>query len=268
MEPAVHAVAAASVPSADGTRIGYSRLGSGPTVVFVHGSISTHTDWMPVAKHLAHSFTCYVMDRRGRNRSGLGNSAYALDRECEDLAAMLAAAGPGAALVGHSYGAICALETALRFPVPRLVVYEPPLPVGGPIAGEYLAPYADAIARGDMDAALDVGLVQFTRMPEAAIARMRASRAWPRLRVLAPTWTRELEVMDSLNPGVERYRAIACPVMLLAGSVSPEHPMKDAARALVKAMPEWRLELLPGLGHVGMRTAPATVAPLIAQFLS
>lgn len=264
----MHAVAAVSVHSADGTRIGYSRLGSGPAVVFVHGSVSTHTDWMPVAKLLSRSFTCFVMDRRGRNRSGWGNLPYSLDRECEDIEAVLDAAGSGAALVGHSYGANCALETALRLPVSRLAVYEPPLPVGGPIAGEYLAPYADAVARGDMDTALDIGFAHFMRMPEAATAKIRASRAWPRLRMLAPSWTRELEMMDAHDPSVDRYRALACPLMLLAGTESPEHPMKDAVRALIAALPEMRVEFLHGLGHVGMRTAPATVAPLIARFLS
>jgi len=268
MEPAALSIAVASVRSADGTRIGFSRLGEGPAIVFVHGSVSTHTDWMPVARILSRSHTCIVMDRRGRNKSEPGNSPYSAERECEDIAAVAGAASSCPALVGHSYGAFCALEAALRFPVRRLVVYEPPLPVGGLIAGEYLEPYARAIAANNLDAALEIGLKRFTRMSEVAIAKLRASRAWPRLRTLAPTWTRELQVMDSINPSVERYRLIACPILLLAGSESPEHPMKDAARALANALPGIQTEELAGHGHAGIRTAPAAVASLIGRFLS
>jgi pimeloyl-ACP methyl ester carboxylesterase len=256
-----------SVHSADGTRIGFYRLGTGPAVVFVHGSISKNTDWMPVAKLLAGSFTCFVIDRRGRGRSGYGSGPYSIDRECEDIAAVAAVAGPGADLVGHSYGGICTLEAALRIPVRRLAVYEPPLPVGGPIAGQFLAPYKAAIERGDLDSAIEIGLANFTRISAADIAKLRASRGWPRICALATTWTRELEVMDSLNPDVERYRAIPCPVLLLEGSESPEHPLKDAARALA-ALPGVHLETLQGHDHVGIRTAPGIVASLIARFLA
>lgn len=267
-EETAAAIADGAVRSADGTRIAFSRLGIGPSLVFVHGSMATHTDWMPVARHLSRSFTCYVMDRRGRRKSGSGTDAYSIDRECEDIAEILDLAGVGASLVGHSYGAICALETALRVPVRRLVIYEPPLPVGGLIAGEYLEPYCEAIARGDLDGALEIGLAHFTRIPAAAIAGLRTSRAWSRLRVLAPTWTRELQVMDSLSSSVERYGALVCPVMLLAGSESPEHPMRDAALALAHDLPGIRSEILIGHGHGGMRTAPNAVASLIRGFLA
>ena len=118
--------------SADGTPIGFLKFGSGPSLVFVHGSVNTGEEWLQVATAMAEQFTCYVMDRRGRGRSG-DAAAYSLDRECEDIIAVLEVAGPEAHLLGHSYGAICALETARRLPIGRLVVYEPPLPVDGPV---------------------------------------------------------------------------------------------------------------------------------------
>lgn len=272
LEHAPAAVAEGSVHSADGTRIAFRRLGSGPAVVFVHGSVATHTDWMPVARLLADQFTCFVMDRRGRAKSGEGVGPYSIEREYEDIEAMLAAAkaetGSDAFLVGHSYGAICALGTALRHPVPRLVVYEPPLPAGGPIAGENLAPYARAIAEGDLDKALEFGLDAFPHMPAQAILSLRTSRAWPRVRTLAKSWIRELEVMDGESPDLTRYGAISCPMLLLVGSLSAEHPMHDAARALAAASPGMRVEWLTGLGHSGMREAPERVAPLIREFLA
>jgi pimeloyl-ACP methyl ester carboxylesterase len=265
-------VAEGSVRSADGTRIGFRRLGSGPAVVFVHGSVSTHTDWMPVARLLASRFTCFAMDRRGRAKSGEGVGPYSIEREYEDIAAVLAAAkvetGSDAALVGHSYGAICALGAAMRHPVTRLVLYEPPLPAGGLIAGENLVPYAAAVAEGDLDKALELGLAAFPRMPAAEIAALRSSKGWPRLRPLAKSWIRELEVMDAQNPDLTHYRALSCPSMLLVGELSPEHPMLDAARVLAKVLPGVRVEWLSGQGHGAMRMAPEMVAPLIGEFLT
>jgi pimeloyl-ACP methyl ester carboxylesterase len=264
-------VSEGSTHSADGTRIDFRRLGSGPAVVFVHGSVSTHTDWMPVARLLSDRFTCFVMDRRGRARSGEGVGPYSIEREYEDIAAMLAVAkaktGTDAALAGHSYGAICALGLAMRHPVPRLVLYEPPLPVGGLIGGEDLPPYIAAIAAGDPDKALEWGLARFTRMSAKSIALLRASKAWERLHVLAKSWTRELEAMDAVSPDVEQYRALACPSLLLAGSLSPEHPMLDAARALAGVLPGVRFEWLEGQGHGAMRAAPTMVAQLMGEFL-
>jgi len=190
-----------STHSADGTRIGFRRLGTGPAVVFVHGSVSTHTDWMPVARLLADRFTCFAMDRRGRAKSGWGVGPYSIEREYEDIEAVLAVAkaetGTEAALAAHSYGAICALGVAMRQPVSRLVLYEPPLPVGGLIAGENLTPYVAAIEQGELDKALEWGLARFPRMPSKTIDALRSSKAWPRLRVnwlkwmhIAPMWNR------------------------------------------------------------------------------
>jgi pimeloyl-ACP methyl ester carboxylesterase len=266
------AVAEGSVRSADGTRIAYRRLGSGPAIVFVHGSVSTHTDWMPVARLLAGSFTCFAMDRRGRAKSGEGVGPYAIEREFEDIEAVMAAAqaatGAEAFLVGHSYGAICTLGVAMRRPVPKLVVYEPPLPAGGLIAGENLPPYVRAIEEGDLDKAMEWGLERFPRMPAKSIAALRISKAWPRLCVMAKSWIRELEVMDVQSPDLTHYSALACPVLLLAGGASPEHPMLDAARALAAVLPNVRVEWLAGLGHSGMREAPEMVARLIREFLT
>jgi len=272
MEHVSLAVAEGAVCSADGTRIGFRRLGSGPGVVFVHGSVSTHTDWMPVAKLLADHFTCFAIDRRGRAKSGEGVGPYSIEREYEDIEAVLDAAktatGSDAALVAHSFGAICALGAAMRHPVARLVLYEPPFPVGGLIAGENLAPYARALADGDPDRALELGLASFPRMPAAAIIKLRTSRAWPHLRTLAKSWIRELEAKDALSADVEEYRALSCPSMLLMGSLSPEHPMQDASRALAEVLPGVRVEPLLGQGHGAMRMAPEMVARLIREFLA
>ncbi|MGD0829726.1 MAG: alpha/beta hydrolase [Terracidiphilus sp.] len=265
-------VADGSVRSADGTRIGYRRVGSGPATVFVHGSVSMHTDWRSVVRLLAGQFTCYAMDRRGRAKSGEGVGPYSIEREYEDIAAVLAAAknesGAVPALVAHSFGAICALGAAMRYPVTRLVLYEPPFPVGGLIAGANLPPYAAAVAANDLDKAMAFGLASFPRLSAPEIAALRASRGWPLLCSFAKSWIRELEAMDALSPNLECYRALACPSMLVMGDKSPEHPMLDAARALIKVLPGVRVECLAGQGHGAMRSAPDRLARLIRDFLS
>ncbi len=256
----------AFVRSSDGTRIGCLRLGSGPPLVLVHGSLSSGEDWLAVAKLLADRFTCYVMDRRGRGRSDDG-PAYAIEREYDDIAAMLVLAGRGANLLGHSFGAICALETALRVEVPRLILYEPPLPVGGPVAGEYLGAYRTAIATGQWDDALDIGLTRFVGLPSHQVARMRNMPSWSHMRSLAPTWTRELEAIDRLGATLERYRALKSPTLLLAGNDSAQHPLKEATAALGHVLQNVRLTNFAGQGHMANRLVPELVARAVAGFL-
>jgi pimeloyl-ACP methyl ester carboxylesterase len=256
------------VRSADGTRIAFRRVGSGPPLVMVHGSIATHTAWMRVARLLSRSYTCFAMDRRGRSRSGAGTPPYSIEREYEDVCAVLEAAGPGAFLAGHSFGAICAMGAALLHPVPRLVIYEPPLGAGRFSTREHRLAYARAIAEGDPDTALEIGLSNFGRQSAAAIAAMRATAAWPHLRTLAASWVREMQVTDALPVSFERYGAIACPTLLLTGSLSGEYPLQDAARALAKVLPNARAEVLTGQAHFALRDAPQIVARLIADFLA
>jgi pimeloyl-ACP methyl ester carboxylesterase len=257
-----------SVHSADGTRIAFTRVGSGPAVVFVHGSLSVGADWLGIAQHLAPRFTCFLMDRRGYGHSERGSSAYSIEQEYEDVSAVLAAAGPGAALAGHSYGAICALGAALRSPVRRLVAYEPPLPVAGPIAGEHFAPFAAAVAEGHYDDALALGLRNFVRLPAARVHTMRSSRGWPLLAARIPAWERELRAMDAFSASVDAFAAIDCPTLLLLGSESSAHPFHHATAALHRTLPHVQLIGLDGLNHMALRSSRELLAQHFGQFLS
>lgn len=257
-----------SVRSKDGTRIGFSRFGEGPPVVFVHGSLSKGTDWLGVATCLSSQFTCFMMDRRGHGRSESGTSSYSIGREYDDVLAVLSAAGRDASLVGHSFGAICALGAAMRASVRRLVLYEPPLPIGGLIAGENLAPYCRAVADGRLDDALEIGLKMFVRLPGAHVHAMRSSSGWSRLASLVPTWPRELRAMDGLAGDVDAYVAITCPTLLLLGTESPEHPFRHAISALSQTLPNVRTASLMGQSHMAMRSAQNLLAQQISGFVS
>jgi pimeloyl-ACP methyl ester carboxylesterase len=104
--------------------------------VLAHGTTADHTRWAPILPTLSKRFTIYACDRRGRGASGDGTS-YALEREVEDLAAVVDGIGGPVDLLGHSYGALCSREAAaLARNLRRLVLYEPPIPAGMPITPE------------------------------------------------------------------------------------------------------------------------------------
>lgn len=254
-----------TVISADGTPIGYVQMGSGPAVVIVHGSVTSGDEWRLAAAAIAEQLTCYVMDRRGRGRSGDAQS-YSLQRECEDIAAVLAAAGPGAHLFGHSYGAICALETALRVPVGRLVLYEPPLPVDGPLAAHALDDYKAAIEAGEPERALVIAFKEIVHVSERGISAMQRSPVWCKMAAMAPTWTRELEVIDQLDPSLQRYGLLTTPALLLVGGATQPHH-KVATNALAAILPNAQTVELQGQGHGAHIAEPLMVAQVVTRFL-
>jgi pimeloyl-ACP methyl ester carboxylesterase len=176
--------------------------------------------------------------------------------------------GQGASLVAHSFGAVCALGAALLAPPRKLVLYEPPLPVGGTVAGPYLADYRAAIEAGDPDKALEIGYTHFASVPASKIQFMRGTPEWREELPLAHTWTREVEAVEQHGSSLERYRALGVPTLLLLGMLSAEHPLKDTTRALAKTLPDARIVDLPGQGHLANLRAPALVADIIREFLS
>ncbi len=255
-----------SFRSKDGTTIGFVRVGEGPPIVIVHESLATGASWRKVANILAHTFTCFVLDRRGRASSG-DAPRYSIEREYEDIQFALKVAGEGARLVAHSFGAVCALGAALQTPVRKMVLYEPPLPVGGTVAGPYLPDYRAAIAAGDLDKALEIGFTHFASVPAAKVQLMRGTSEWDDARVLAHTWSREVEAIEQHGPELERYRALRVPTLLLLGTQSAPHPLKDTSEALARTLPDVRLVELQGQGHLANLRAPALVAEHIRAFL-
>src|SRR4051794_34094333 len=147
--------------SADGARVGWEVAGAGPPLVLLHGSTADRGRWATVRGALARHFTMHLVDRRGRGLSveAAGARPYALAREAEDLAAVLAAVGPGPLVLAHSYGGTCALEAAAAgVPMARLLVYEPAFGTdAGPVFPDAaLADVEAAVARGDLEMAIEV----------------------------------------------------------------------------------------------------------------
>ena len=149
------------VTSTDGTRISVTVTGRGRPLVLVHGSLSTAADWQRVADSLADHMTTYAIDRRGYGNSG-DTARYSVERERDDVAAVLQLAGPDAILFGHSFGGL-----ALNHVPAAAILYEPPFFSPGPVAGEEaLAAYDSLLADGDLDEALALGMRAFAKAPE------------------------------------------------------------------------------------------------------
>ncbi len=252
-----------SVRSKDGTTIGYLRLGAGPPLVMVHGSLGVAEAWLAVANLLAGSFTCYLMDRRGRGRSGDAPD-YSIEREYQDVAAVLAAAGAKPHLMGHSYGAVCALGAALETPVDKLILYEPP---AGVVFGPEVEDYRQAIAAGDPEKALEIGITRIVGVPQSQFEAMRANPMFPLFKALAPGWVREMQQIEKLGTSLDRYRAIESPVLMLLGTDTSDS-LKNSTAALLRVLKNARVSELAGEGHGALRTAPQLVAERVREFLS
>lgn len=257
-----------TVRSADGTRIGYTRIGSGPIpVVIVHGAISSSRSWLAVATSLAEHCTCYVMDRWGRGGSE-SREEYSFEREAEDIQAVLEVAGSDAYLLGHSSGAIYSLEAALEAPLAGLILYEPPLHANDGRFAEVILPrISEAAGEGRFDEALEIFLVEEAMVPEEALASLRTTPVWEAQLGLTPQSVVEWEDMARAAPAVGRYGSIEVPTLLLAGTETAEHP-SFATDDLERLVPNVRTAILEGQGHTAHRMAPDLLAGEVAGFLS
>lgn len=254
--------------SRDGTRIACERTGSGPPLVLVHGTTADHTRWAPILPALSERFTVYACDRRGRGASG-DQPTYAMEREFEDVAAVVDGIGGPVDLLGHSYGALCALEAAvLARNLRRLALYEPPIPAGLPITPEGVIDRLQALLdAGDRDGVVATFMREVPRVPPDQIERMRALPAW-RARVgAAATIARELRAHDHYAFAPERFHDVKVPVLLLLGGASPPF-FRAAVERVQAAVPGARIVVLPGQQHVAIDTAPDLFAREILAFLT
>lgn len=256
-----------TVVSSDGTTIGTVRVGSGEPLVLVHGAWNWAEHWQPVAEALADDHTCWVMDRRGRGSSGDGDD-YSFDREIEDISAVLGAAGPGASLLGHSSGAIYALETARRHPVERLVLYEPPLrwaeqddPAG------LVDRIRGLIDDGQPEEAAALFFAEEGRLDDEDLAFLQTLPAWEPMVALAPVCVREWDAILAARLSTDQYRELSTPTLLLAGSENLDHPSM-ATDPLSATLPDVRTVVLDGHAHTAHLDDPELVATEVHAFLA
>jgi pimeloyl-ACP methyl ester carboxylesterase len=256
------------VVSNDGTLIAYALSGAGPPLVLIHGTTADHTRWAPVLPPLEQRFAVYALDRRGRGGSG-DTEPYALQREVEDVAAVIGSIGGPVDVLAHSFGAICALEAALLTPnIRKLILYEPPLP--GPKASippETRARMRAYLASGDNDNAIATFLLEVAQVPPDEVALMRSLPSWEGRVAAAHTILRELESIEALPQfDAKRFEKLKTPTLLLLGGASPAG--YDQSIKLIHAiLSNSRIVVLPGQRHQAMNTAPELFLGEVLAFL-
>jgi pimeloyl-ACP methyl ester carboxylesterase len=257
-----------AIVSRDGTRIAFSRSGQGEPLVLVHGTSADRTRWARVLPELESQFTVYAVDRRGRGRSGDG-ADYAIEREFEDVTAVVDEIGKPVTLLGHSYGGMCALEASLRTSaVQRLILYEPPLPVGVEIyAPGLLDRLQQLLDAGDREAVLMTFMTEVVRMPAEHAEQLRSLPGWDARVAAAHTVVRETRAHDGYRFEPERWQEFAPQTLLLLGGDSPLFFVR-ATEVLAATLPHATLRLLPGQQHVAMETAPTLFVEAIRRFVA
>lgn len=258
----------ATVSSKDGTPIAYQQSGTGPSLVLVHGAGSSSARWEPLIPILGRHFSLYALDRRGRGESK-DTAPYAIEREFEDVAALVEAIEPPVCVLAHSLGAICALEAArLTTHLRKLVLYEPPLPLPG--ISIYPAGVLDRLEAlrevGDREGILTVFLQEVVRMPPHEFAFLKASAAWPARLEVALALPRELRAHERYKFEPDGFKGLTLPVLLLLGGDSPFF-FKAAIEVLQATLPASRVVVLPGQQHIAMDTAPELFTREVLAFL-
>ncbi|MFL6074847.1 MAG: AfsR/SARP family transcriptional regulator [Mycobacteriales bacterium] len=256
-----------TVTSRDGTAIAYDRYGDGPPVVLVGGALNDRATLASLAEELAGTFTVYSYDRRGRGGSG-DTPPYAVEREIEDLAALLAETGGPAAVFGVSSGAVLAAEAAARgLPIRALVLNEPPFILDGsrpPMPADFADRLTELVTAGRRGDAVELFLMTAVEMPAEVVAPMRNAPLWPGFEAMAHTLAYDVRVMGDFTLPAHWATAITVPALVLDGSESLAW-RRHTARAVAAALPGGEQATLEGHPH----DADARVlAPILASFLT
>jgi len=261
-----------TVTSADGTTIGYETVGSGPALILVDGAMC-YRDFGPargLAAVLADTYTVYLYDRRGRGASG-NTLPWAPEREIDDLAALLAAAGGTAFLFGCSSGAVLAADAANRLPgFTKVALYEPPFIVDDthePRPAGFVPETEAMLARDDRSGALKK-FMRHVGMPAVMLAVMPLLPPWRKLKAVAPTLPYDLRILGDTGRGVplepRRWAGLSAPAIVLDGGKSPQY-MRNGAKALAEALSKAQYRTLPGQTHM---FKAAVLGPAVKEFLA
>jgi pimeloyl-ACP methyl ester carboxylesterase len=260
-----------TVTSRDGTKIAYDKQGSGPPVILVNGALAGREAGSDIAKRLAGRFTVYSYDRRGRGDSG-DTQPFDVEREIEDIAALIEAAGGTVYLAGFSSGAALALEaaSALGPKVDKLALYEAPYDESAGAADKwrtYRAEQAGLLDAGRRGEAV-LHHMKFVGIPDAAVAEMKTTPAWAGMEAMAPTLPYDVAAIgDDRSVPVERAAKVRAKVLVMDGGASRETMpfMRASADTIAQAVPNARRLTLDGQGH---NARPDAIAPVLIAFFS
>lgn len=258
-----------TLSSHDGTTIAYDKQGEGPALILVDGALTVHSSGSKaeLVKLLAPHFTLCGYDRRGRGGSG-DTLPYAVDREIDDIEALIDRTGGPAFLYGHSSGGPLAMLAATRLgsKVSKIAMYEPPYnndPAAQQPWSQYLRQLREALAedrRGDAVALF----MRFTGTPGEQVDRMRQAPFWPAMEAIAPTMAYDhAEIMgEPWAVPTDVAARVQVPALVMSGDAGLPF-MPDTARALSEALPKGQLRILHGQTH---EVSASVLAPVLEEF--
>ncbi len=255
-----------TVTSRDGTTIAFDKLGEGPPVVLVCGGSVDRMADAALAQQLASDLTVFNYDRRGRGDSG-DTQPYAIEREVQDIEAVIEAAGGSAFLWGSSSGAALALiavESGVS--ASKLALWEPPyIPdeVPKPPADQ-VEQYETMVAEGRRGDAVEYFMSKVVGMPPEFVAGARNAPFWAATEALAHTLAYDARIMSDYTVPVDRAASVKVPTLVVAGGADMPW-MRQTAQALADALPDGRVRFLDGQGH---DVDPAVLAPVLVEFFT
>lgn len=254
-----------TVISKDGTTIAFDRIGEGPAVVLVSGGSVDRLSLAPLAQELASELTVLNYDRRGRGPSG-DTPPYAIDREIEDIEAVVEAAGGEAAIFGSSSGAVLAMFAAeAGLGVGKLAMWEPPfIPEGFPKPPEdQVEQYETMVAEGRRGDAVEFFMARVVGMPAEFVAGARTQPWWGATEALAHTLAYDARIMGDYEIPLDRAANVKVPTLVVAGGADIPF-MRETAQALADALPDGQVRFLDGQGH---NVDLTILAPVLKEFL-
>lgn len=262
------------VVSKDGTRIAFDRIGSGAPLILIDGALSSRTAGLngALAAQLAHRFTVYTYDRRGRGDSG-DTAPYAIEREIDDIEALVTEAGGSAGVYGISSGGALALDAANRLGphITKLAIYEAPFVVDATRAllpDGYLQKMHKLVAADRRGEAVDLFMGRGIGLPGWMVVMMRLLPSRSGQKALAHTLPYDATIMGDTQSGRplprERWASITAPTLVVAGGKSPVW-LKNAQLALAAMLPNATQQILAGQMHIVKAEA---LAPMLDAFFA
>ena len=253
-----------AVTSADGTQIGYCKLGKGPAIIIVHGGMQYWKPYIKLAATLSESFTVYIPDRRGRGMSGPAGPEYSIEKECQDIATLVDKSG-ASYLFGHSSGALIALQAASELSsIHKIALFEPPLSSNGSVPTAWLPKFEKEIAEGKSSLALITATQGIELMPKdfpippTVIAFFFKIAFWlekqePRplevpIEVLVPTQALDMKLVKDMADTLDHFKTLNTEVLLMGGEKSPAF-LTNILKTLDQTLPHVEWIEYPDLDH-------------------
>ncbi|NOU86558.1 alpha/beta fold hydrolase [Paenibacillus sp. LMG 31460] len=265
-----------TVVSKDGTTIGYQSIGKGPSLILIHGALSTSNDFTKFARELSDSFRVHVMDRRGRGGSGPQGIDYSIKKECEDVRSLQEATG-ATYVFGHSYGGLVTLEAARTSTFKKMAVYEPGVSMKSiPTDWDWLPEYENDMNKKDFRGAFasfvrGSGHTPLKRLPKwyakFILRLVIRGNHWNQIENLLPENLIEHREVKRLESTFPNYQMIDANVLLIAGGKSPDS-VHQMIRVLDETISRTQTLIIPNLDHLAPdnKYAPVEVAQHVKRY--